>query len=629
MTLKKLSISAAFVFGTVLLASPGWAQNLANAPESPYGGSTVEDIVARVNDQIITKSDYDRAMDELDQEGRKNQETMQQMAAQRRELLRNLIDQQLWLSKGKELGITGDTELTKQLDEIRKQYNLESMEDLEKAAKEQGVSFEDFKANIRNKIVTQEVMRQEVGERLQMTPGEVERYYDLHKQEYSQPESERLSEIMISAPADDAAKVAAAKAKADDIETRLHAGGDFTQLAKSFSDGTTAAQGGDLGQYKRGVLPKLLEDKTFDLQTGQYTEPILTRQGYIILKVVQHMPGGPRPFKDVQEQVEQDYYMTKMEPAIRDYLSRMRDEAFIQVKQGYTDSGATYAELHPSIGFSAYVPPAAKKKAKVERTRFRESTHNFRQKGGAAGPAPATAPAPAAADQNAPQSAAPAEQAATTAPAPAADQSAPQNTAPAQEAAAATTPPAPQPAPAAKGKKKKNKNTQEATEKPGKKEKIRFGQAPRETLPTATTNTATENAGALPETASNADQPVNPLEPTAPTRKTRFSERAKEPKNKAAAPGAAGANTNAPDAGEVADRQQQSAPLGINGDTEKNKKKKTASTTADKTRLSQQPKKPADEQKPVQQPTPIPAVQGAPAPADHPDQQPQAQPPSQ
>ncbi len=634
MTLKKLSISAAIVFGTVLLATPGWAQNDTTAPESPYGGSTVEDIVARVNDQIITKSDYDRAMEELDQEGRQHQETMQQMAGARKDLLRNLVDQQLWLSKGKELGITGDTELTKRLDEIRKQYNLESLEDLEKAAKEQGVSFEDFKANIRNQIVTQEVMRQQVGERLQMTPGEVERYYDLHKQEYTQPESERLSEIMISAPADDADKVAAAKAKADDIEARLHAGGDFTQLAKSFSEGTTAAQGGDLGQYKRGVLPKLLEDKTFPLQTGQYTEPILTRQGYIILKVVQHIPGGARPFKDVQEQVEQDYYMSKMEPAIRDYLSKMRDESFIQIKQGYADSGATYGELHPSIGFSTYVPPTGKKKAKVERTRFRESTHNFRQKGGTAAPAPATAsgraPATAATDQNVPQgavqSSAPAQQAGTAVAAPATDQGAPQSMTPAQQAAATAVQPA-QPAAAVTGKKKKknDKNAEQATEKPGKKEKIRFGQAPRETLPTATTNTATENAGALPETASAADQPVNPLEPTASTKKTRFSERAKEPKNKANPTGGV-SNANAPDSGEVADRQLQSAPLGINGDTEKNKKKKTAATTGDKTRLSQQPKKPADEQKPVQQPTPIPAVQGAPAPADHPADQPQAQP---
>ena len=185
MTLRILRTSAAFVFGTALLATSALAQTRPAAPESPYGGTTVADIVARVNDQVITSSDYDRAMKELDAEARQHGASMQEISAAHKDLLRNLIDQQLWLSKGKELSINGETELVKRLDEIRKQYNLETLEDLEKAAKEQGVSYEDFKANIRNGIITQLVMRQQVGEKLQFTPGEVARYYEQHKQDYS------------------------------------------------------------------------------------------------------------------------------------------------------------------------------------------------------------------------------------------------------------------------------------------------------------------------------------------------------------------------------------------------------------------------------------------------------------
>jgi peptidyl-prolyl cis-trans isomerase SurA len=566
-----LRISAALVFGALMVSASTLARAQSDEPASPYGGTVAEGIIARVNDQIITKSDYDRALTDMDQAGRDHHETMQEISAGHKDLLRDLIDQQLWLSKGKELNITGETELVKRLDEIRKQYNLDTMEDLEKAAREQGVSFEDFKADQRNKIVTQEVMRQEVGEHIQMTPGEVERFYEAHKQDYAQPESERLSEILISTGtgADDPAKVAAAKAKADDIEARLHSGGDFAQLARSFSEGPTATEGGDLGQYKRGQLGKLLEDKTFDLNSGQYTDPILTRQGYIILKVVQHTPGGPRPYKDVTQEVEEAYYMSRMEPAIRDYLNKMRDDAFIWIREGYTDSGATYGELHPSIAFSAYVPPAPKKKAKAERTRFRESTHTFRQKSG------------------------------TAAPAPAADESAEPTPA---------NPPAATPVSAKRGKK-----GEQGTEKPGKKEKIRFGQAPRETLPTASTNSSTENAGALPETASNTEQPANPLEPTAPTKKTRFSARARALKTAKGSGASGDALAPAPpDAAEVADRQTQSAPLEPNATAKK--KKKASETTAEKTRLSQQKKNP-DGPKPAQQPTPIPPVQGAPAPA--------------
>ena len=139
-----------------------WRKPSPAAPESPYGGVDGGGIIARVNDQIITRSDYDRAMKEMDDEARQHGATMQQISEAHKDLLRNLIDRQLWLSKGKELGITGETELVNRLNEIRKQYKLATMEDLEKAAQEQGVSYEDFKANIRNQIITQEVMRQEV-----------------------------------------------------------------------------------------------------------------------------------------------------------------------------------------------------------------------------------------------------------------------------------------------------------------------------------------------------------------------------------------------------------------------------------------------------------------------------------
>ena len=371
MTQRLLRIPAAFVFGTLLLASSTVAQTHPAAPESPYGGTTVEEIVARVNDQIITRSDYDRAMKELDAEARQHGASMQDISEAHKDLLRNLIDQQLWLSKGKELNINGETELVKRLNEIRKQYNLETIEDLEKAAKEQGVSFEDFKANIRNSIITQEVMRDQISRKVQFTPGEAQRYFEQHKQEYAQPESVHLSEILVSvgapaaAPAvpgatqpDDAAQLAAAKAKADDIDAKLHAGGNFAQLAKSFSDGPTAAEGGDLGQFQRGSLAKVLEDATFSLKVGQVTDPIRTRQGFVILKVVQHVPGGVPEFKDVEQQVEEAFYTSRMEPAMRGYLTTMREEAYIDIKPGLTDSGASSKEIKPV--YSAYAPPSAK-----------------------------------------------------------------------------------------------------------------------------------------------------------------------------------------------------------------------------------------------------------------------------
>jgi peptidyl-prolyl cis-trans isomerase SurA len=570
-----VSASVLSMVGAMLLAVPAFSQaKPAAEPASPYGGTTVEEILARVNDQIITRSDYDRAMKQVDDEGRERGMTMQQLSEEHKDLLRNLIDQQLWLSKGKELGITGDTELVNRLNEIRKQYNLGTMEELEKAAQEQGFSFEDFKANIRNQVITQQVMRNEVGEHIHITPGEVQNYFEMHKQEYVQPESVHLSEILVSTGAGEAddAKVAAAKAKADDIEAKLKGGADFAQLARTSSDGQTAGEGGELGEYKRGdsALAKVFADATFGLQAGQYTEPIRTRQGYVILKVTKHTTGGAPEYKDVQNQVEETYYETKMMPAMRDYLTKMREDSYINIKPGYEDTGATANKRINPIVYSTYTPPSPKKKKKVERTRFRENAH-FRQKSPQVVNVSATTTTPAAASAD-------------------------------------------------------KKAAQIAAQKPGKKEKIRYGQAPTKTLPTASAPAATEDAnGASGATASTAAgtqvaqnaEPDNPLEQAAPQKKSRYSDRSKLPKQpKIKTESLRDAQTPAPpEAGEVADRQTQSQPLGLGGDTASKKKKKdNATTTGEKTRYSQ--KKPDDSQKTTApaEPTPIPQVQGAPAP---------------
>jgi peptidyl-prolyl cis-trans isomerase SurA len=237
--------------------------------------------------------------------------------------------------------------------------------------------------------------------------------------------------------------------------------------------------------------------------------------------------------------------MARMEPAIRSYLTTMREQAFVEVKPGYTDTGASAKQTKPI--YSAYTPPAPKKKKKVERTRFRENTRTFRQK--------------------TPQAAEPAE--------------------------------APAAVPVANAKGKKNSSADAASMKPGKREKIRLGQAPTKTLPHAP-EAATEDAGAVDHPAATPE-PVNPLEVSSkPTEKTRFSARPKEVKQgKAKAKGAKADSMApaAPDSAEVADQQTQAGPLGLAGDTAAKKKKKAATTTGDKTRLTDKKKKaetPAD-----------------------------------
>jgi peptidyl-prolyl cis-trans isomerase SurA len=350
----------------------------------------VEEIVARVNNQIITLSEFQRSKDQLKDDAKQQDAANADKLFTDREkdVLRDLIDLQLLLEKGKDLGITGDTELIKRLDQMRKEMKLETMEDLEKAAASQGISYEDFKQNMRNQIVREKVIGEEVGSHLSITTDEQQKFYEEHKSELEQPESIRLSEILVApekpaekpattgdATQDDAAKqaaeaasLAAAEAKANDLLKQIQGGAKFDDIAKKYSSGPSAAQGGDLGVFKRGTLAKELEDRTFAMKAGEITDVIRTKQGYVILKVVDHQMAGIPPLKDITPKIQDALYYEKLQPALRAYLTKLREDAYIDIKDGYVDSGASPNETKPIETSSAKEGDAKnlkKKKKKV------------------------------------------------------------------------------------------------------------------------------------------------------------------------------------------------------------------------------------------------------------------------
>jgi peptidyl-prolyl cis-trans isomerase SurA len=358
---------------------------LALLPAVLAADTVVEEIIARVNNSIITRSDYARSREQLRDEIKQQDpgNADKAFAEKERDVLRDLIDQQLLLEKGKDLGITADTDLIKKLDEMRKQMNLDSMEELEKAAQSQGISYEDFKQNLRNQIITQRVIGQDVGSHLNITKEEEQKFYEQHKSEMEQPEQVRLSEILVAvqkpapktaadpatAPAPSAANtatpntapaagsaapsptedelLAAGQEKANALLEQIKKGAAFEEVAKKSSDGPSAAQGGDLGLFKRGTLSKELEDRTFAMKAGEVTDVIRTKQGFVILKVTEHQMAGIPTFKQMEPRIQDALYYEKLQPALRVFLKKLREEAYIDVHTGYVDTGASPNQTKP------------------------------------------------------------------------------------------------------------------------------------------------------------------------------------------------------------------------------------------------------------------------------------------
>lgn len=339
------------------------------------GDTVIQEIIAHINSDIITRADLQRGQEQLMNDLRQQYgaEAEQHLQERQKDILRDLIDQDLLLQKGKDLGITGDTELIKRLDQIRKQLNLETLEDLQRAAEKEGVSYEDFKQNIRNGIITQQVIQREVGSHIQITQEEIRKFYDAHKKDMEQPEQVRLEEILISTqPAGapegedpDAAALAAAEKKTRDLLDQIHKGASFEELAKKYSsDANSAPQGGDLGYFKRGTMVKSLEDVIFAMKAGEVSDVVRTKQGFILMKVTEHTPAGVPPLKDVEEKVQTAIYYQKLTPAVRAYLTKLRDEAFIDIKPGFVDSAASPNETKPIFVNAAAQDQAQKKKKK-------------------------------------------------------------------------------------------------------------------------------------------------------------------------------------------------------------------------------------------------------------------------
>jgi peptidyl-prolyl cis-trans isomerase SurA len=330
---------------------------------------------------FITRSEYERNRDELRNEIKQaNVPNPDQVFAEKdKDTLKQIIDQKLLIQKGKDLGITADAELIKRMDEIRKNAGLGSMEELEKAAEQQGVNYEEWKQNLRDQIITRQVIQREVGQKLQITQEELQAYYEKHKQEMAQPEQVRLSEILIptETPAADSTpdkpnmlqmsdeQVAQQKGKAEQVLAQLKAGKSFEDMAKQYSGGPTAAQGGDLGLFKRGVMAKELEDKTFDqMKQGDISDVLRTKQGFVILKVSEHNKPGVPALKEVEDKVQEGVYFEKLQPALRAYLTKLREDAFIDIKQGYVDSGASPNETKPVYTAGPINDPTKKKESR-------------------------------------------------------------------------------------------------------------------------------------------------------------------------------------------------------------------------------------------------------------------------
>ncbi len=308
----------------------------------------IEEITAKVNGEIITRGELEKTKQQIEAEIRQQDPNIsadnlaKAVNQKHADALRDQIDQLLLVQRGKDLNINVDPEITRRVADIQAQSKITDPDKFQAFIREQsgGQTLEDFKQQMKNTLLTQKVIGQEVGSKINVPQDEVQKYYEEHKKDFVREEMVFLREILISTGDKSPAAVAAAEKKAKDILVRARKGEKFAELARTYSSAATAQNDGELGAFKKGDLKPEIQEIVFKANKGYITDLIRTPEGFDIIKVEERYAAGQASLEEVKNDVMEKLYMPRMQPAVRAYLTKLRQEAFLEIRGGYVDSGA-------------------------------------------------------------------------------------------------------------------------------------------------------------------------------------------------------------------------------------------------------------------------------------------------
>ncbi|HTM62893.1 MAG TPA: peptidylprolyl isomerase [Gammaproteobacteria bacterium] len=320
--MKKLLLTSLLLANSIIL--PAYAKESSE--------QSLDQMVAVVNEDMITRSELDRAMiaakAQISQSGSSSMPSEKTLEKQ---VLQQLINKKLQLQVATQAGIKiSNGELDEAISRIASQNNI-SVDQLYDHIKQSGMTAENYRLEIREQIALQKLQQHEIGGKVSVTPEEVTAFMKSNSFKENSTNEYKLQDILI--PTSDMpspAEIAAAKTRAESIMQKLRNGADFTTLAKSESRGETALQGGDLGWRKLPEIPSAFTDYMSGMKKHDIAGPIQTPNGFHILFLtdLRKLDGANRTLAD-RKTIESMLLQQKFETAIQNYVSKLRSQAFI------------------------------------------------------------------------------------------------------------------------------------------------------------------------------------------------------------------------------------------------------------------------------------------------------------
>jgi len=301
--------------------------------------SVVNEVVAVVNDEVITQNEVDIALIPVyaqlkstrTAEEMKTPEVFDKLNEARETILEELIENKLVVQEARKANAKVDEyEVEDMLNDIKRKFA--SNEEFEEVIKSQGITIESLKQKYTEQIMARKIMGREVRSKVFVSPSEVTAYYNGHIDEFQTPEEVRVSNILIR---EDLTKGVFSESRglADRIYGMLKKGDDFAVLAKKYSQGPNAANGGDMGFVKRGQLMRQIDVELFKLNPGEITPVIHTDLGYHIFKVGERKPVRIKMFDEVKEEIRSTLFAKKAAEKYKEWIEKLKKNAYIEVKK--------------------------------------------------------------------------------------------------------------------------------------------------------------------------------------------------------------------------------------------------------------------------------------------------------
>jgi parvulin-like peptidyl-prolyl isomerase len=301
--------------------------------QSLLAADTVEEIYAVVNDEMITGSELKKFELEMlrslqtQLEGEKLEQAKREV---KKDLLNKLIEQKLLQSKikGKNYNVDSDVEMI--IQDIKKQYNFASDDDLKKALQAEGIEFSAWKEQWKEQRKQARLIGEEVGAKIKIDNPQIMEYYRKNPEQFTTPAEITLNCIFLKKNADGPKP----QEKMDQVTAELKPG-LFEQVAKKYSELPDAQNSVALGKFKKGELDSKLETEALKLKKDEYSGWIETASGWYVIQLVDFSAAHLQEVKDVREDIIQKLREDEQQVKLKDYIEQLKKESYIKILKEY------------------------------------------------------------------------------------------------------------------------------------------------------------------------------------------------------------------------------------------------------------------------------------------------------